>query len=79
MAACRVCCQRQQVSGGQGAQTAEEQGAIFESGQRLDQPGAVITDRRQWNLGPQYSIKCCYPLKKKLCIHIVHYSLKSEI
>lgn len=36
MAACRVYGQHQQVSGGQGAQTAEEHGAIFESGQRLD-------------------------------------------
>lgn len=59
MAACRVCCQRQQVSGGQGAQTAEEQGAIVESGQRLDQPGAVIADRRQWDLEPHYGIKRC--------------------
>lgn len=46
MAACRVCGQCQQISGGQGAQTAEEHGAIFESDQRLDQPGAVITDGR---------------------------------
>lgn len=50
MAACGVCGQRQQVSGGQGAQAAEQHRAIFESGQRLDQAGAVITDGRQRNL-----------------------------
>lgn len=60
--------QRQQVSRGQGAQTAEEQGAITESGQRLDQPGAVITDGRQWNLEPQYVIKSHFPLEQNLIL-----------
>lgn len=50
VAASGVCGQRQQVSGGQGAQTAEQYRAIFESGQRLDQAGAMITDGRQRNL-----------------------------
>lgn len=59
MAARRVCCQRHQVGGGQAAQAAEEQGAIVEPGQRLDQPGAVIADRRQRDLEPQYGMKCC--------------------
>lgn len=39
--------QRQQVSGGQRAQAAEEQRALLESGQRLHQPGAVVTDGGQ--------------------------------
>lgn len=51
MAARRVCGQRQQISGGQGAQAAEELGALLELGQRLDQPGAVVTDGGQWDLG----------------------------
>lgn len=50
MASRGVCGQCQQVSGGQGAQTAEEQWAIFEFGQRLDQPGAMVTDGGQRNL-----------------------------
>lgn len=51
MAARRVGGQRQQVSGGQGAQAAEEQRALVEPGQRLDQPGAVVTDGGQRDLG----------------------------
>lgn len=50
VAARRVGGQRQQVSGGQGAQAAEEQRAIFESGHCLNQPGAMVTDGGQWGL-----------------------------
>lgn len=45
MAACGVSGQRQEVSGGQGAQAAQEDRALLEAGQSLDQPGAVVTDR----------------------------------
>lgn len=50
MAACGVRGQRQEVSGGQGAQAAQEDGALLEPGQRLDQPGAVVTDGGQRDL-----------------------------
>lgn len=50
MAACGVGSQRQQVSGGQGTQAAEEERALLEPGQRLDQPGAVVTDGGQRDL-----------------------------
>lgn len=50
VAARRVGGQRQQVSGRQGAQAAEEQRAIFEFGQRLNQPGTMVTDGGQWGL-----------------------------
>lgn len=50
MAACGVGSQRQQVSGGQGTQAAEEERALLESGQRLDQPGAVVADGGQRDL-----------------------------
>lgn len=50
MAACGVRGQRQEVSGGQGAQAAQEDRALFEPGQRLDQPGAVVTDGGQRDL-----------------------------
>lgn len=50
MAARRVRGQRQEVSGGQGAQATEEERALLEPCQGLDQPGAVVTDGGQWDL-----------------------------
>ncbi|TNN74468.1 hypothetical protein EYF80_015248 [Liparis tanakae] len=42
--------QRQEVSGGQSAQAAEEERALLELGERLDQPGTVVTDGGQRHL-----------------------------
>lgn len=50
VAAWGVRSQRQEVSGGQSAQAAEEERALLEPGQRLDQPGAVVTDGSQRDL-----------------------------
>lgn len=50
MTPCGVRRQSQKVSGGQRAETTEEERAFLEPGERLDQPGAVVTDGGQRDL-----------------------------
>lgn len=50
MAACWVGCQSQQVGRAEHTQAAEKVRALLESGQRLDQPGAVVADGGQRDL-----------------------------
>lgn len=51
VAASRVWSQSQEVSGRQSTQAAEEKRALLKLSQRLDQPGAVVTDGGQRYLG----------------------------
>lgn len=62
MAAGRVGGQGQEVIGGQSAEAAQQDGALFKPGQSLDQPGTMVTDGGKWDLGKKMDEKQKLPL-----------------